>query len=57
MADASKDNEPCWCTQMPTLPPSAYVTDKGNAEANRCYCRACLLAIIADQEAAQRGNN
>lgn len=48
MTDADSD-EPCWCTQLPTLPPSAYVADNGDAMSGSCFCPQCLRALVAAQ--------
>ena len=51
MADPSGD-EPCWCTQIPALPRSAYVgsdtdADDGNPS---CFCPQCLRTLVAMQQ-------
>jgi hypothetical protein len=46
MADAGAP-DPCWCTRLPPLPaalPEAAARH-GNA---RCYCPACLQALVSD---------
>lgn len=57
MTDTVAD-QPCWCTQLPTLPPSAYVvnaanaTDSGSAVAGSCFCPQCLRALLMAQHGA-----
>ena len=51
MKDAAAGTEPCWCTQLPTLPPDAYRPDKTNDAASRCFCPYCLRALVAAQNA------
>ncbi len=50
MADAGA-TEPCWCTQLPTLPATAYVPDKVDDALSRCFCPNCLRALLAAQHA------
>lgn len=45
MTDGPAD-APCWCTQLPTLPPEAYVRNAGGESAG-CFCPDCLRALIS----------
>jgi hypothetical protein len=40
---------PCWCTQLPPLPPQAYAPDKTDAATSRCFCPNCLRGLLAAQ--------
>ncbi len=49
-------SEPCWCTQLPPLPRQAYVEDQEDAAAARCFCPACLRALLAAPELRSSGD-
>lgn len=49
MTDEPKE-APCWCTTLPLLPPSAYVTAEGNAAGASCFCPACLRALLEAEQ-------
>lgn len=54
MADAAGD-APCWCTALPALPASAYVTKvtkDGDRRAATCFCPACLGLLLKTQQQA-----
>lgn len=44
--------EPCWCAALPSLPPDAYLPNRDDAAASRCFCPYCLRALLAANEAA-----
>lgn len=56
MTDVGAD-QPCWCTQLPSLPASAYVRIEGEtsdeAVTGHCFCPGCLRTLISNQDAAQ----
>lgn len=49
MADAGAGGAPCWCTALPALPASAYVTAPGAADGASCFCPGCLRALLDAQ--------
>ncbi|HVK95172.1 MAG TPA: cysteine-rich CWC family protein [Noviherbaspirillum sp.] len=48
---------PCWCTQLPPLPSSAYVRSAADGTQSRCFCPACLRVAVMAQDAAPRENS
>ncbi|MGH8807829.1 MAG: cysteine-rich CWC family protein [Noviherbaspirillum sp.] len=50
-------SEPCWCTQLPILPRQAYVPNKDDAAASRCFCPYCLRGLLAAQNASPQTGN
>ncbi len=43
MADAGAP-DPCWCTQLPPLPPERLAAANASGQA-ACFCPACLGAL------------
>lgn len=48
MSDLYGD-EPCWCTQIPALPRSAYVASDSSDGNPSCFCPQCLRTLVAMQ--------
>lgn len=51
MTDAA-GTEPCWCTRLPSLSPSAYAKGTDSLSAS-CFCPSCLRALLAVEDASE----
>jgi hypothetical protein len=51
MADTGAD-QPCWCTQLPSLPASGYVQNSNDGMSSRCFCPDCLGMLTSGQKSS-----
>jgi Cysteine-rich CWC len=46
---------PCWCTRLPALPADAFVPDRQDIAASRCFCPTCLRALHEARKVTPQG--